>query len=274
MICWLKAVRRLNLPVWSVISQQVFSLSFWIFYACNWMWYLCLICWMELAMFHPSWLWFYVRWYGYTLNELDLFHSWLVYECPRSSKWYQINPPKLLNFILDFLQESGERHLHHRPSNWFANLTWFWLVFLLQSLILICCFITNYFQEVSTCKGLSSYFETMKLQERKGNNRNCGGFSGNFVVWAVWLEVGLCLGALMVLSRCHEALDKRKPIWRRGDEGWNRYDIDLWLKGLVSNQGKSIMRQSECCAVCFAHLSLENIGQHWNKHEQQNTLQK
>ena len=129
MICWLKAVRRLNLPVWSVISQQVFSLSFWISYACNWMWYLCLICWMEPAMFHPSWLWFYVRWYGYTLNELDLFHSWLVYECPRSSKWYQINAPKLLNFILDFLQESGERHLHHRPSSWFANLTWFWPVF-------------------------------------------------------------------------------------------------------------------------------------------------
>lgn len=232
------------------------------------MWYLCLIYWMERALFHRSWLWFSVWWYGYTLNELDLFHSWFVYECPRSSKWYQIIFPKLLNFILDFLQESGERHLHHRPSSWLANLTWFWLVFLLQRLILICCFITNYFQEISTCKGLSSYFETMKLQERKGNNRNCGGFSGNFVVslsrlaWG-WSMLGGTDGAIKVPRSFGQEEANMEA------QGWNRYDIDLWLTGLASNQGKSIMSQSECCAgffhICRWRIYRTTLEQQWKK---------
>lgn len=144
-----------------------------------------------------------------------------------------INFPKLLNFILGFLQESGERHLHHRPSSWFANLSWFW-----------------YFQEVSTCKGLSSYFETMKLQERKGNNRNCGGFYGNFVVSLSSLAWGWSmLGGTDGASKVPRSFGQEEANMEA--QGWNRYEIDLWLTGLVSNQGKSIMSQSAFCAVFF-----------------------
>ena len=177
------------------------------------------------------------------------FHSWFVYECTRSSKWYQINFPKLLNFILDFLQESGERHLHHRPSSSFANQTWFWPVFLLQTLILKGCFITTTSRKFRSVKG-----KHQKLQERKENNENVffdHSVSLSCLAWG-WSMLGGTDGASKVpQSFGHEEANMEA-------QGWNRYEIDLWFTGLVSNQEKSIMKQSDCCAVVFAHLWLEN----------------
>lgn len=178
---------------------------------------------MERALFHPSWLWFSVRSYGNTLNELDLFHSWFVYECPRSSKWYYMNFPKLLNFILDFLQESGERHLHHRPSSWLANLTWFWLVFLLQRLILICCFITNTSRKFRPAKGFHHILKVWNFKSVRETTEIAVDFPG------ISEPFGLRLVYAWGHWWCYQGAAK---LWTRGSQhgGAGMKSISHWFK--------------------------------------------
>lgn len=69
----------------------------------------------------------------------------------------------------------------------------------------------------------------------------------------------------MVLSRCHEALDKRKPTWRRRDEIDMTliYDWQVWL----ATRERVLWAKVNVVQAFFTFVVGEYIGRHWNNNE-------